>query len=148
MANQTAGTLLGVVSSKLRRGFSFLWQWEARFKGVKFEGGVEFAGRPLISVAPGGEIVIGDGVRVASAVRANPLGLSQPSVLRALNRGARLVLGRGVGVSGSVLCAGAAIEVGEQTLIGAGAMLIDNDFHVAADDWGWKADPNARPIRI
>ncbi len=134
----------------LRRCGSFLWRMEARFKGVEFEGRVEFWGRPLISLVRGGRIVVGDGVVVASALRANPLGLAQPSVLRALNSGARVVLGRGVGLSGAVLCAGAAIEIGEQTILGAGAMLLDNDFHLPSGEWGWVTETgsNAAPIRI
>jgi acetyltransferase-like isoleucine patch superfamily enzyme len=150
MANHTLATRLGALSFKLRGASSFLWRLEAHLKGVEFEGRAEFVGRPLISVAAGGQIKIGHGVRIASALRANPLGLSQPSVLRAMNNGARLLLGREVGLSGTVLCAGALIEIGEQTIIGAGAMLIDNDFHIPAGEWGWKADTaaTARPIRV
>jgi acetyltransferase-like isoleucine patch superfamily enzyme len=107
-------------------------------------------GRPLISRVHSGRIVLGDGVCVASAVRSNPLGLSQPSVLRAMAPGAELDLGPRVGISGTVLCAGSSIRIGEQTIIGAGALIIDNDFHSPAGEWGWTHDltSSARPIKI
>ena len=150
MSTHTTATALGSLSARLRLWRSVLWRVEARLKGVEFEGTAEFWGRPLVSVAPGGRIVLGDGVIVASAVRANPLGLAQPSVLRALTPQARLSLGPGVGISGTVLCAGLSIEVGAHTIMGAGAMVIDNDFHVPEGEWGWRADPqaNARPVKI
>lgn len=134
----------------LRHSTSALWRLEARLKGAEFQGRVLFQGRPLISLAKGGRIVFGDGVCVASAVRANPLGLAQPSVLRALAPGAILTLGPGVGLSGTVICAGVSIEIGEQTILGAGAMVLDNDFHAPSGEFGWREEhqANGRPVKI
>src|SRR5437667_11136726 len=126
MSDHTLATAIGAMLAKLRRGYSGLWRLEARFKGVEFLGKSEFLGRPLISLAKGSRIVLGDGVSVRSSVRSNPLGCSQPSVLRALVSGAELILGTQVGLSGAVLCAGASIKIGEGTLLGAGALVIDN----------------------
>ncbi len=97
--------------------------------------------------------MLGDRVRLYSATRANPLGCFQPCVLRALVPGSRLILARGVGLSATVLCAGASIEIGEGTIFGSGAMVIDNDFHLAAGEWEWTDDPafcgsTARPVKI
>lgn len=122
-------------------------------KGVQFQGRCDLLGRPLISVAKNGSIIIGDHVRLYSALRANPLGCFQPCVLRALAPGARLVLGNRVGLSGTVLCAGVSIEVGEGSIFGSGALVIDNDFHAPTGEWDWTEDPNlcgtrARPIKI
>jgi acetyltransferase-like isoleucine patch superfamily enzyme len=104
-------------------------------------------------VAKGGRIVVGDGACIGSSVRANPLGLPHPSVLRVLVRGAQLVLGPSVGMSGTALCAAASIEIGEGTIFGSGAMVMDNDFHVPVGEWGWSMEteacgPLARPIKI
>jgi hypothetical protein len=141
---------LGGFSARWRLAWSFLWKWEARLKGVQFLGRVQFQGRPIISAAPGARLVIGDDVSIASAVRANPLGLAQPCVLRAMAPGAQLILGGGGGLSGTVLCAGKSIEIGEQTIFGAGAMVLDNDFHHPTGEWGWETDctKNARPVKI
>jgi acetyltransferase-like isoleucine patch superfamily enzyme len=121
---------------------SGLWRLEARFKGAQLLGKTEFLGRPLISVAPGSRMVIGDGLHAYSAVRANPLANFQPCVLRTLVPGAQLVLGRNVGLSATVLCAGGSIEIGDGTIFGAGSLVIDNDFHVPVGEFGWSEGLN------
>lgn len=150
MSRHTPATLLGAFIGAIRRWSALPWLLEARFKGVEFQGRAVFLGRPIISLARGGQIILGDGVKIHSAVRANPLACFQPSVLRAMAPGARLVLGPRVGISGTVLCAGKSIEIGEGTILGSGAMVIDNDFHVTDGNWDWAdgSEKTARPIRI
>jgi acetyltransferase-like isoleucine patch superfamily enzyme len=153
MGEHSAATWLGTILGRLRGWPGVLWRLEGRLKGIEFEGRCEILGRPLVSVAGGARMVLGDGVRLYSATRANPLGCFQPCVLRALRPGARLVLGRAVGLSGTVLCAAASIEVGEGTIFGSGAVVMDNDFHVQVGEWGWSSEPrlseaSARPVKI
>lgn len=138
---------------QVRRWPAVLWRWEARFKGVVFEGAADLVGRPMISRAADAEIVLGPGVRLNSSPRANPLGCFQACTLRALLPGARLVLGRGVGASATVFCAARSIEIGEGSIFGAGAMVIDNDFHIPDGAWGWSdkvesAAQTARAVKI
>jgi serine acetyltransferase len=103
----------------------------------------------MISVAANSTLLLGDNVNVTSALRSNPLGCFQPSVLRTMEPGARLVLARNSGLSGAVICAGLSVEIGEATLIGSGAMIFDNDFHFApSPDGGSGMRANARPIKI
>jgi len=118
-------------------------------KGVQFEGRVMFAGRPLLSVARDSSFIMGRDVEVASAVRATVLGCFQPCVLRTLAPQARLVFGDKTGLSAAVICAGLSIEIGAGTLIGAGAMIIDNDFHAHCEQ-GWRSEvqAGARPVKI
>jgi acetyltransferase-like isoleucine patch superfamily enzyme len=150
MSEHTFATRVGLILKAWRESQSCLWRWEAQMKGVKFEGSCRFVGRPLISVAKGGQIVMGDRTSIYSAVRANPLGLFQPCVLRAMAPGAQLVLGRGVGISGSTLCAGRSIELGEGTIVGAGALILDTDFHSPLGEWDWGTDfaQGAEPVKI
>lgn len=119
-------------------------------KGAVFEGTVRFEGRPIISLSPESRMVFGDGVSVNSATRSNPLGCFQPSVLRTLASGAELILERNSGMSGTVICAGKSIRIGEGTIIGSGAMIFDNDFHELDENLNWRNEyeKNARPIRI
>jgi acetyltransferase-like isoleucine patch superfamily enzyme len=149
-SQHTPATFIGEILARVRLWPSLLWRWEAQLKGVKFEGRSVFLGRPLVSVTKGARIVLGDGVRIASSVRANPLACFQPSALRAMAPGAQLILGRNVGISATALCAGASIEVGEGTIMGAGAMVFDHDFHRPVGDWDWAPEyqANARPIKI
>ena len=123
---------------------------EARLKGIACDRGVLFLGRPLLSRCNGSEMILAEGVRVHSALRSNPLGCFQPSVLRTLAPGARLELGKNVGISAAILCAGQSIVIGEGTLLGAGAMILDNDFHAPDGEWGWDVEyqKNAKPVVI
>lgn len=141
--------MLGPCVSGVRRCFSGLWRLEAQLKGVQFEGKALFVGRPIISVAANSTLLLGDNVNVTSSLRANPLGCFQPSVLRTLEPGARLILGKDSGLSGAVICAALSIEIGEGTLIGSGAMILDNDLHADLSLEGGNAmRPPARPIKI
>lgn len=150
MSELSASQQLGLWIARVRTSASILWRLEARLKGVAIRGRVFLQGRPLISVARDSEMIWEDGVGIGSSVRANPLGNFQPSALRTLAAGARLHLGPGVGISGSVLCAGLSIEIGEGTILGSGSMVLDNDFHSPSGEWGWCGDnrTNARPVKI
>lgn len=141
---------LGTLLQFGRRSFSLLWMLEARLKGCSMGRGIKFAGRPLISVARGSRMILGDDVEIFSALRSNPLGCFQPCVLRTLSSDAELVLDSGVGISATVICAARSVQVGEGTMMGSGAMIIDVDFHQPEGRWGWAYDPvsGAKPIRI
>jgi len=140
---------LGSVNSGVRRGWSTLWRWEAQYRGAQIGAGVIFWGRPVISVAADSSLVIGANVQAASALRSNVLGCFQPCVLRTLAPQARLVLAENSGISGAVLCAAVSIEVGSNTLIGAGAMILDTDFHVFQNgQWNNDVRHKARPVKI
>ena len=92
-----AARALGQVLAWLRSRPSILWKAEAVFKGVSCGKRILFLGRPLISVAPGSKLILSDDVRIHSALRSNPLGCFQPSVLRTLAPGAELRLAPRVG---------------------------------------------------
>jgi acetyltransferase-like isoleucine patch superfamily enzyme len=129
---------------------SFLWRFEARLKGFQFEGASLFLGRPIMSRHPDSTVRIGSGVRCYNATRANLIACPQPSVLRTLSPGSRLVLGRNVGLSAAVLVAARSIEIGADTQIGSGAVIVDNDLHSrdAAGRWGELDPTEARPVKI
>src|ERR1017187_10402059 len=150
MPSRSWSETLGMLLSCGRGSLSSLWAFEARLKGCWLGRGVKFSGRPLISVARGSHLTLGDEVSIHSALRSNPLGCFQPSVLRTLSPGAELLLGPRVGISATVICAAVSIRIGEGTFIGAGAMILDNDFHHPIENFGWGNAPAqlARPIRI
>lgn len=150
MATLSLAQRVGVWISHVRNSTSVLWRFEARVKGASIAAGVTLAGRPVISVAAGSRLTLATGVQLNSAVRSNPLGCFQPCVLRTLAPGAILELGPRVGLSATAIVAAREIQVGEGTIFGAGAMIIDNDFHfpVGDFDWGYGDFSTARPIRI
>jgi acetyltransferase-like isoleucine patch superfamily enzyme len=95
-------------------------------------------------------MILADGVTLRSAPRNTPLGGGQPCVLRTLSPDAELVLERNVGISAATLCAGRSIHIGAETIIGAGALILDNDFHQLSAEGVWLGDSvtGARPVRI
>lgn len=106
------------------------------------------ADRPL---RDGAEIVLGENVKLASRPTANPLYLSRPCVLQALRAGSRIVVGDGSGLSGVTIVACERVEIGREVLLGAGAYLVDTDFHPlsAARRAEHPTDGAAvRPIRV
>jgi len=150
MPNWSWSEKLGRLLNGGRESLSILWRLEARLKGCSLSRAVRFSGRPVISVARGSQLSLGEHVCIRSALRSNPLGCFQPSVLRTLTPEARLILEPRVGISAAVICAAASIRIGEGTILGAGAMVLDTDLHPPVENFGWGADPapGAQPIAI
>src|SRR4051794_40373865 len=120
MTQSTVTNSVGQLADLLRRLSSKLWICELKLKGATIEGRLMLAGRPLVSIAPRSEFFLGDMVELSSSTRSTLLGAFQPCVLRTLTAGAQLRIGRNVGLSGTVICAGRRIEVGEGTIFGSG----------------------------
>jgi acetyltransferase-like isoleucine patch superfamily enzyme len=114
-------------------------QW-VRFLGATVDRGVTFSTLPYVRVFPGSAITFGPGVIVHSNARHNPIIGRRFCSLTTLAPGARITLNKDVGVSGACLAAAAFIDVGEGTIIGADAMVFDNDFHAPTVGWGWAND--------
>lgn len=130
--------LIGPWVGRARRVLSWPWEWEARFRGVEMGAGVVFLGRPLLTMAAGSRMVLHGENQIASSTRCTGLGNIQPAVLRTLLPGSLLELGKGAGVSGAAICAASSIVIGEGTIIGAGAMIFDTDFHQPMGELGWR----------
>ena len=78
------------------------------------------------------------------------MGCFQPCVVRTTAVEANLVIGENVGVSGAAIVCAKSIIIGPRTLIGSGAVIIDNDFHDRLPSGGWGNDgqSTAKPIHI
>jgi acetyltransferase-like isoleucine patch superfamily enzyme len=63
---------------------------------------------------------------------------------------AKILIGDRVGMSSTTIVAGNSIEIGSDTILGAGCMILDNDFHIPDKDLGWKTEcvVSSKPIRI
>ena len=122
----------------------------ARLLGVKVGKGVKLIGTLRLKRAPGARIEIGDCVCIYSHPVANEV-IGRPcSTLWAMAPGALLKLDKDVGCSAVCICAASEIRIGEGTIIGADAMVLDNDFHLPLPDWRWAnaAAQTAKPIHI
>jgi acetyltransferase-like isoleucine patch superfamily enzyme len=59
----------------------------------------------------------------------NPLGVNHPTIICTWEKGAEIIIGDNVGISGGSIVASKRIEIGDGTLIGANTTIIDTDFH-------------------
>jgi acetyltransferase-like isoleucine patch superfamily enzyme len=114
------------------------WEWAVdrcyapcllRFKGVDCGEGLRLHGVPFISRNRAATIRLGRKVLLNSRPSANVLYLARPCLLAAMAPAARIVIGDGAGLSGATLVAAVEIEIGDRTMIGAEALVVDNDFH-------------------
>lgn len=97
-------------------------------QGCQLGSGVLLNGLPHIRRKGNGRIVLGDGVTVNAARWANWLGTPAAMILSVEND-AILELKSGAGVSSSQIIANIGIEIGENSMIGAGCLICDSDMH-------------------
>lgn len=115
--------------------------WLVQNEGVLLGGRVNFSGRPIVSMVPDSSIRIGDGAFLCSLSQSTALGVAHPVILRTLFAGACIVIGRGVRMSGTTICAAKSVKIGDRVCIGANATITDTDFHsLASDDRSGEAD--------
>lgn len=141
---------LSRISLMRHRLISSLWLLEARARGIKLGDRIVFNGRPYLHRFAGSKIVIGDQVCFNSSLRSNPIGCSRPVSLHTMRPGAEIILGKGVGLSSTAVCAALRVEIGEGTFVGADAYIFDNDFHSPIGEWNWgnTAPDNPKPVII
>jgi len=142
--------IAGQLRHFLRQLPSLLWSLELRIRGFQISTPIRLFGHPICSRYPGSSISLGSHVTLDSSVRANPLGGSSPCVLRTMTSAARLTLGDRVGLSSSIIVAGNSVEIGQDTILGAGAMVLDNDFHALGPGFSWLTEysKNSKPVKI
>lgn len=141
---------VGTCKYSLRLLPSFLWRWELRLIGVCWSSSPTLCGRPFVSRSAGSTILFGRTVFLDSSRHNNPLGGEKPCVLRTMTSTARLILGDRVGLSSSTIVSGSSIEIGEDTILGAGSMVLDNDFHALGPGFSWLTEysKNSNPVKI
>lgn len=127
-----------------------LWLLEARLRGVSLGSNITCLGRPIVSVHPESRLSLGDGIHLHSLPRSNPMGCFQPCVIRTIAEDAKLAISEDVGLSGVAVVCASEIIIGPRTLVGSGAVIIDNDFHdrLPSGAWGNDAKRTAQPIQI
>jgi acetyltransferase-like isoleucine patch superfamily enzyme len=111
---------------------------------------VMMKGRPLIHCVRGGTMEISKGVKINTRVSSNPVIGRQRTSLMVMAPGAQMRIGEGVGISGACLCAAKSLTIGENTIIGADALITDTDFHSPLPDGKWSNDAAgaSKPVAI
>lgn len=100
-----------------------------RVEGVVLGKGVVFYGMAIVERRIGSSIDIGSGTVLCSDSRFTALGVNHPVILRTLQKGATIRIGRNVGLSGTTICAACEVSVGDECLFGANVTIADTDFH-------------------
>lgn len=97
--------------------------------GVSASSNVIYYGKPIVSIAEGSKIEIGENCVICSDPEVTDLGVAHPVVMRTLRPGASIVIGRDTGISGGAICAAVRVKIGNECLIGANVVIADTDFH-------------------
>jgi acetyltransferase-like isoleucine patch superfamily enzyme len=143
-------SFLGDCKKQLLIGFSPIWRSYLLLRGVRVGNKFTCIGRPAVNLGRGGDILLGNAVTLCNSGMANPLAEYGRCRLATVASGARIILHDNVGLSSCLICAATLVEVGEGTIIGGGAMILDTDFHPRGADGNWLNDPQAvsRAVRI
>lgn len=98
-------------------------------KGVQILDGFKMYGLPKVFRHNGSSITIGRRFESRNNWDSNPLGIDHPTIICTWRKGAEIIIGNDVGISGGSIVAAQKIEIGDGTLIGANTTIIDTDFH-------------------
>jgi acetyltransferase-like isoleucine patch superfamily enzyme len=97
--------------------------------GVPWGRGWKFYGVPILQKHRRSTMIIGDHLELRSIPHSNALGPFHPVILSTRRPGARLVIGRGFGMTGGTICAEENITIGDQVWVGGNCTITDTDFH-------------------
>ncbi len=125
---------LKVRNALLVRWWGWRGAWLLRLHGVEFGRNISLYGMPLVAKRQDSRIILQDRVVLCSDSRFTDMGVARPVILKTLRPGARIVIGRDSGLSGVVVCAAQAVEIGANCLLGADVQIFDTDFHKLAPD--------------
>ncbi len=97
--------------------------------GVIIGKGARFVGMPLMTKRRGATIRIGEGFLAVSRLRDQVIGVNHRTIIRAIDSEAVISIGNNCGISGATIVSKNQITIGDGTLVGANAMIVDTDFH-------------------
>lgn len=83
----------------------------------------------LFRGAEDGVLIIGKGFKCINKLMSNSIGLFQPCFFNISTKGAKLIIGDNVGITGSTINATKEIIIGNYVTIGSGCLITDTDSH-------------------
>lgn len=115
-----------------RRG-RFFWgtirgRAQCAWWGIKLGRGCRFHGRAHFRRYPGSRVSIGEQCNFLSSPNANLIGVNRPCMISTMSPQAEVVIGRGCGLSGTVIAAFESIVLGDLVVCGANALLTDSNW--------------------
>ncbi len=118
---------------------------------VKYGKKLLLKGTPVMINKKGAKMEIGENVTIKSSFLSNLIGLYSRTIIITRTKEAKIVIGNNVGISGATIYARKGIEIGDNTLIGGNAKILDNDFHpieIEARNKDIKEKILTKPIKI
>jgi acetyltransferase-like isoleucine patch superfamily enzyme len=100
-----------------------------KISGVNTQKGYKFYGFPKVLKHKNSKIHFGKRFENRNWWASNPLGISHPTIICTWQKGAEIIIGNDVGISGGAVVASKKIEIGDGTIVGANCLIIDSDFH-------------------
>lgn len=122
-----------------------------KFMKIKFGKKLLLKGMPVILGKKGSNITFGDNVTIKSSFLSNLIGLYSRTIIVTRTKDSKVIIGNNVGISGATIYARNSIEIGDNTLIGGNAKILDNDFHpieIEARNNDIKEKILSKPIKI
>lgn len=117
------------------------------FKGLHWDSQLRFYGLPHLHIK--GSLSIGRGFVCCSKISKNSIGVFQRVVIKSLRKTSIIKLGNNVQISGCTISAAEHITIGNNVLIGSGALITDSDAHPLDASERLKGGPgNSRGITI
>jgi len=86
-------------------------------------------GTPVMHIHRKATISIGKKWTACSDPKYNSLGVFQSVTIKAMCAGAKITIGHNVGMSGVSISCRQEVKIGDQTLMGSGSVITDNDAH-------------------
>lgn len=96
---------------------------------VKYGKNLLLKGVPVIFNKKGAELNIGKDCVIKSSFLSNLVGLYSRTIIVTRTPEAKINIGDNVGISGATIYARKGITIGDNTMIGGNAKILDNDFH-------------------
>lgn len=102
---------------------------ECWLRGVELGEKVSFYGRPIIRRSFGSKVSIGNRCCLRSDKTSNLIGINHACMISTHNVDASILMGRNVGLSGTVISAKESIIIKDDVLCGANTVITDFDWH-------------------
>ncbi|MCR4648554.1 MAG: acyltransferase [Lachnospiraceae bacterium] len=116
--------------------------------GVRFSKDLKTYGTINLRISPKSDFHIGENVIIRSHWRNNPAGGGQNKCIITVNQGAKLDIGRNVGISNSTIYCSKEIEIQENVLIGVNCVIYDTDFHSVVADYRINGNRNIQKEKV
>lgn len=122
----------------------------AWLKGVQLGKGCKATGVPYFYRVPNTPIILGQDCKLLSSFRSNNIGSMSRCRICTITPWARIVIGDRVGMSATTIASHLSVTIGDDTMIGAGTVITDSDWHSIETDVHTRhhADGKTAPVSI